>query len=230
MNTEAFIFNWKNHGDKAAILERRLSSLAKVTVVNSDEGEKERFPKWIHLDNNAYFAAQWNTTVQRFKGDLLFHIQADATLDDFKPLFRRALQYFAKHNVGIYEPNIDYTGIPYTTDKLQLLADQVYEVPMTDTTCWFIDGNIMRRYPLIDLNVNKYGWGVAAVTAALCCDQNKFCVRDYSFTVLHPRHHGYSLKDASIQREAYVKSLDPQLSLKTYNIYQRAKELRATIN
>jgi hypothetical protein len=220
MKIHAFVFNWKGYGAKAAALEKQLSSLTTTTVINSDEKERAHFPTWTHLDENAYFAEQWNTAIQKFNGDILFHIQADATFDNFAKLFDRATHCILEQNVGIFEPNIDFAGIPYQKSRLRAFAKNAYEIPMTDTTCWFVHGDIVRSFPPINLSVNKYGWGVAAVAAALCKKQNKLCVKDYSLTAFHPPGRGYLKSDAVNQRKAYINSLEPSLSQQAREVYR----------
>jgi hypothetical protein len=210
VNIQAFIFNWRGHAERAAQLETALSPLVDVTVINSEDAAKPDHPRWVHLGETAYFCAQWNAALMRFKSDVLFHIQADASHDDFPGLLGRAHAFLSRPDVGLYEPNVDYTDIRYTRDELRPIATDVLEVPLPDCTCWFIHRAVLETFRPIDLKVNRYGWGVPGVMAAKCRLTQRICVRDYSVTIQHPRRRGYPNDAALQQRNAYFRSFDQE--------------------
>ena len=109
----AFVFNWKGHEAGAAALEEKIARHTRVTVINSEEGLDEAHPHWDHLDDSAYFSAQWNRAIELFDGDLLFHIQADARFDEFERLLAKIDHVFRTYPVGVYEPNVDFTDVTY---------------------------------------------------------------------------------------------------------------------
>ena len=216
MSIRAFIFNWNDHQANAADLEHKIGRFTDVTVVNSQEGLTGTRPAWAHLDDSAYFSAQFNRAVERFRADpagpdLFFHIQADAAFDDFGTLFARMERVFREHPVGVYEPNVDYTDLDYDRSRLRALEPGVCVVPTTDCTCWCIDRDILAGLPPVDLSVNRLGWGICAVVAAMARRAGKHCVRDYAFTVDHPKGRGYSNQRAKEQLIEYVKSFDVDL-------------------
>jgi hypothetical protein len=236
MKIQTFIFNWKRHEANAAALEEKIARLAHVVVINSEEGLSARHPGWIHLDDSAYFSEQWNKAIELFNGDLLFHIQADVEFDRFDALFARVESMWTKYTLGIYEPDIRVT-IPwfrYDKSKLQPIEPDVFEIPMADCTCWFIDGQIVRKFPRVDVSVNKFGWGICGVMAALSQLNGRRCIRDYRFTVSHPRGRGYSSAVAEQQRDVYIKSLAPELANETFRLDQLRRsamdKTRATRN
>jgi hypothetical protein len=222
---EAFVFNWKGHEANAHALERALRPFTKVTVINSEELPGGGPAHWVNLDDSAYFAAQWNRALELFDGDLLLHVQADARFEDFGSLLAR-VRFLSRDRVGVYEPNVDYSSLNYDRARLPRVDEQAFEVPMTDCTCWCIDGDLVRRLPKVDVSINKYGWGITAAVAALCALTGKRCVRDYSFTVRHPRRRGYSSEIAHRERRAYLQALDPALASEALRVYERLGRVR----
>jgi hypothetical protein len=87
---QGFIFNWKGHEASTVALENKLGKLINVTVINSEEHLREKHPGWVHLDDTAYFSAQWNKAVELFEENIFFHIQADAECDQFDAMLARA--------------------------------------------------------------------------------------------------------------------------------------------
>jgi hypothetical protein len=215
----AFIFNWRGHAERAHRLQRQIGAHIPTLVINSEEGLGEGRAGWVDLDDRAYFSAQWNEAVRRFDGDVLFHVQADATLDDFRPLLDRAVAVFARYPLGVYEPNVDYTSIIYDRRRLRAVEPDLLEVPLTDCTCWFVAGELLRRLPPVDLAVNRFGWGIAAAHAAMARRAGRLCLRDYAFTVVHPRARGYPSPVANAQRLAYTRSLGPTLAAEIELVY-----------
>src|SRR5262249_19735157 len=123
---QGFIFNWKGHEARAKALENKIGKLMKVTVINSQERLSDKYPGWVHLDNTAYFSAQWNKAIELFNADIFFHIQADAGCDQFGALIAKAKLVFEKYRVGVYEPNVDYTDIEYDKSKLQRIDSDLF--------------------------------------------------------------------------------------------------------
>jgi hypothetical protein len=216
---QGFIFNWKAHEARAVALERAIRHCIPVTVINSEEPLSSPRDHWVHLGDSAYFSAQWNKAIELFAGDILFHIQADAHCGDFERLFARASCMFQRGDVGVYEPEVNFSGFRYDTSQLRVIDDHVFEVPLIDQTCWFVAGNVVRELPPVDLSANRYGWGISVAVAAVCQLQQKMCVRDYSLSVTHPRRRGYPAEIAGRERDGYLTSLGTQIASEADRLY-----------
>jgi hypothetical protein len=225
MRIQSFIFNWKGNAANAAKLEAAITPIADVLVINSEEGLAESHPRWVHLDDTAYFSAQWNKALELFHGDVLFHVQADVVFDDFERLFRRARELFDAYRVGVYEPNVDWTDTQYDRTLLPEVETNLCRVPVTDCTCWFVASEVLREFPKLDASINRYGWGVPPVVAALSRRQQRLCVRDYSFLVSHPRGRGYDSRAAAAARIEYLNALDPRLAAEVVHLYIEGRTL-----
>ncbi|MCI0417177.1 hypothetical protein L0222_30775 [bacterium] len=220
MKIHGFICNWKGHELNAIHLAEKLKPLIDVTVISTDPGIREKHSDWIHLDESAYFSEQWNLAVRLFTGDIFFQIQADAFFDDFPNLFQKAKATFSEGSIGVYEPNIDLTAYDYDLSKLSGYKENIFEVPLTDTICWFISADILVQLPPVDLAINKYGWGVCAAIAAISHLNKKLCVRDYDFTVRHEPGRGYSTEAALKERGRYLRSLPTNIAQEMKWIYR----------
>jgi hypothetical protein len=202
MKIHTFIFTWLDYYKNAKKYENILTPISDtVTVINSNIDICSDFPEWVHL-NDAYFTEQWYTALKMFNQncDIFFHIQADIEFDNFDNLIHKAKYAFQKYNCGIYTPNINYTAWVYPTlSNLKCYEQNIYEVPITDTTCWFIRNNILQSFPKINFSINKHGWFVDFVCTLLSRNNNMPVLRDYSFEIKHPKHTGYSHEIARME-------------------------------
>jgi hypothetical protein len=196
MNIQSFIFTWNQFTSNAIDIESKLTKYGKTTIINSNINEKR--DGWINL-NDGYFAEQWNTLVSNIKPDVdfIFHIQADVSINDFDNLFTRFYQVSSKYDVGIYAPNIDYTYHKYDVTLLNKLESNLYEVPNTDCTCWFINRNVIDDNMIFDINTNVYGYGADWYYSTQSSLQNKHVLRDYSIKVDHPNYKNYNAEKAN---------------------------------
>jgi GR25 family glycosyltransferase involved in LPS biosynthesis len=210
---DAFIFNWRGQLQKTLKTESELCRIFnKVTVINSDDNNK--FDDWVNIGEDAYFSAQFLKALDLFDGDIFFHVQGDVTYDNWPSIIESAKLYYKKYNYGIYAPNVDYTSwssnrvdistIPKCNDKKLKL------VTMTDCSCWFINKKIIDEYKLkysLSFKKNKYGFGADLVNCAISIKNNMPVIRDYNYTVNHPKNTNYSSEDAVTMLEEYLKSI-----------------------
>lgn len=217
MKIQSFVFNWNQYTDDALNHEENLRKYGKTTVVNSNinfikEG-------WINL-NDAYFSEQWNTLISLIEHDtdFVFHIQADAKVYNYDELFSRFNHIISKYDTGIYTPNIDYTWHKYNLSLLNKLEENVYEIPNSDCTCWFLNVNIFDKTPLFNLNTNRLGHGVDWYYSAKCILNKKLVVRDYKNILKHPSSRNYDTIEAG---DSFFKWLNEQ----SLEIKQKIQEL-----
>jgi hypothetical protein len=204
---------------KAAELETQLTKLGDITVINSDERLAAAYPHWVTLNADAYFSEQWNKALELFAGDALFHIQADAFSSDLAQMFSKYSSVREKHRIGVFEPHIDHTDQQYNVSGLRCLEPNMFEIPFTDSTCWFVHGDIVRHFSPIDLTVNRYGWGIDVMAAACCRLAGLRCVRDYTFTVTHPRGTGYEAENARKQMHRYFATAPLPVQMTIQDIF-----------
>lgn len=211
MKIHAFVFCWPGYAQKAAYLEKLLASNCHVTVVNCDETQVNEHPDWCHLDGSAHFTEQWNKAISMLEGDILFHIQSDASLNQIPATLQACAHLISHHNVGVWAPNVNYTPHQFSRQKLKKLISDVYEVPQTDCTCWALHSSVVERAPKFDPLTCKFGWGIDWLTIATSRIMNLKVVRDYRFTVQHPRRTSYNRSVAEMEWLSIKEKLPQQL-------------------
>ena len=212
MKIQTFIFNWRGQYEKTKEKIKQLKKLKIAPIViNSDDNYKKE-KGWYHIGEDSYFTAQFLKALELFDGDALFHIQADASYDNWKQLYVDAEKHFNEFNWGIYAPNIDYTW--YDADKTDLNAFEIpnYNLKMvanTDCTCWFIHKDIINEAKNRGVNFAPYkmGWSFDIVYPALSFMLKRPVLRDYSHTIQHPEGTNYNKEQAEWEMRSLYLSL-----------------------
>jgi hypothetical protein len=227
MKIHPFIFNWKGQYEKTCQTEKQLLEIFdKVTVINSDEENKK--DHWVNLDDDAFFTTQFCNAVNLFDGDLMFHIQGDVTYYNWKGIVDSAIKYYDKYKYGIYAPNVDYTmhyaGFVNINTTVFYNDTNLRMVTMTDCSCWFLDKEIIKKFKekyILNYAETKYGWGITACMSALSYISKKYVIRDYDYTVNHPKNTGYKQEDAYRESVNFHNSLDKEMLDATIYVRKR---------
>jgi hypothetical protein len=232
MKIQTFIFNWRGQYDKTI---EKIGQLTKIgvdpIVINSDE--KHEQPDWYNIGENSYFTAQFLKATELFEqsdADILFHIQADASFDDWAKLYQEAEKYFEIYNWGIYAPNVDYTWYDSTRSDLttfDLDEPGIRMVANTDCTCWFIHKDIIAKTKERGVNFSPYkmGWSFDIVYPAVSYIMKRPVIRDYNFTIDHPKGTNYNVGQAEKEMMDLYNTLDPEVKKAFYLIKNNKDEL-----
>jgi hypothetical protein len=223
---EALIFSWRGQEKYADTLQEKLAPVLPTRVINSGSSKKSG---WLTMPADSYFSAQWNYALKCAQAEVIIHVQADAACADWEEVVARVRNTMIDGNIGIYEPHVDFCELQYEVTKLRPIYPGVFEVPITDCTCWALHRDVYSVFPEIDVGVNRYGWGVPAVAAAIAEKQGMRVVRDYGISILHPRGRGYSTSVARAQRHSYLEHLEPQLREVAERRMREATRLHASI-
>lgn len=216
MKYQIFIFNWIGQEYKVLYKINQFKKIGyNPIVINSDESLIDKYD-WIHIGEQAYFTEQFNKAVSLFDGDMLFHIQGDASYDNWADLIQDSITYYKKYSYGIYAPNIDYTY--WTDDKIfkKPLSHGLYEVNNTDCTCWFIHKNIIKSYIPVDTIQNKFGWNIDQYLIRISYLKKMKVIRDYNHQIIHPKHTNYDKVSASSSQQ-YMMTLIKNIKLDVDN-------------
>lgn len=234
LSIKPFIFNWKNQYSKTKEKEKALSELNyKVTVINSDESIDEQ--NWLNIGEEAYFNKQFLSALAIFNNsieDVFFHIQADASYDDWSRLLSDATLYYNKYNWGIYAPNVDYTW--YTADKTDinnctgLEESNLKFIGSPDCTCWFIHKSVIEKFLLLDIKMSayKFGWGWDIILPAISYLINRPVIRDYSHTISHPKGTNYNKDKAELEMIDLFNKLPDDVKILSYLIKQDREKIK----
>ena len=107
MKILTFIFNWRGQYEKTIEKIDQLREIGvEPIVINSDDDFRAR--DWHNIGEDSYFTAQFMKALEIFKkenGDVLFHIQGDASYDNWKQLYADAEKHFEiyelRSNIGV---------------------------------------------------------------------------------------------------------------------------------
>ena len=215
MNIQTFIFNWRNQYDNTVKKVEQLKLLDKSPIViNSDDEYKKS--DWHNIGEESYFTAQMLKALELFDGDVLFHIQADASFDNWQPIYDSAEKYFKRYKWGIYAPNVDYTW--YVSERTDLdmfniAQDNLKMVANTDCTCWMIHKDIINEAikRKIDFSPYKMGWSFDIIYTALSFMKKRPVLRDYEFTIQHPQGTNYNKGVAEAEMHRFYQSLPEEI-------------------
>jgi hypothetical protein len=227
MNIHPFIFSWKGHYERTLALEKIfLKIFGRVTVINSEE--EHRPGHWINLTDEAYFAKQFITACDLLDGDVMFHVQADVSYSDWEHVIGAAKKYYKKYNFGVYAPNIDYTTI-VTKDidfDIKLEDRNLKFVSVTDCSAWFIDRSIIEYFKSNFKEAylkTKFGWGVCWCISSISILLGIPILRDYAFTLQHPKHTNYNSAIAGYRGRMFLKYIQHS----NEEIWQNINQLRS---
>lgn len=215
MNIQTFIFNWRNQYDNTVKKVEQLKLLDKSPIViNSDDEYKKS--DWHNIGEESYFTAQMLKALELFDGDVLFHIQADASFDNWQSIYDSAEKYFKRYKWGIYAPNVDYTW--YVSERTDLdmfniAQDNLKMVANTDCTCWMIHKDIINEAikRKIDFSPYKMGWSFDIIYTALSFMKKRPVLRDYEFTIQHPQGTNYNKGVAEAEMHRFYQSLPEEI-------------------
>jgi hypothetical protein len=212
MKIQTFIFNWRNQYKKT---KEKLYQLKQIgidpIVINSDDLYKEH--GWHNIGEDSYFTAQYLKAIELFDGDVLFHIQADASYYDWKSIYQAAEQYFEKYKCGIYAPNVDYTFYDSSRADLSMFKfgenKNLKMVSNPDCTCWFVHKDIINEAKEREINFApfKMGWSFDIVYTALSFMKKRPVIRDYQFTIQHPQGTNYNKEIAEKEMHEFYTTL-----------------------
>lgn len=217
MDIQSFIFNWKGQYEKTCEKEDQIKDIfGSVTVINSDDtNEKDH---WVNIGDDCYYTDQFMKALELFDGDVLFHIQGDASYEKISELVKDAKKYYEEYEWGIYAPNVDYTW--YTSentdiDSLQSSHSNIRMVADTDCTCWFIHKDVINEFKnrQIDMSDQKMGWGIDLTFCAISFILGRPVIRDYNHTIDHPEGTNYNKGSAANEMEKLWSRLDKDIKI-----------------
>lgn len=178
-----------------------------------------RNPSWWFMDQWNYAKAQFGLS----SATVFLYVMADVTLPaDIGRMLGRIEDLMKTPDVGVYAPDIDWTGHVYDKRKLKQLinsyGENIWEVPNTDVLCVAIHRDVLFSVPHISPEINKHGWGVDYAVAAASRGLRLATVRDYDFLARHPHQVGYNTREADLQMYEMLKAFDVRLMRQIVNL------------
>lgn len=222
-----FVFSWAGQFERACALEAAVGeAFGPVTVINAEDGRTR--PGWVDVGAEAFMAAQFRRALDLFLADpaaeAMFHLQADAAYDDWGAIAAAARDAFAAYRWGVFAPNVDYTF--HKARRVDVGAIRVPHaglrvVACTDSICWFVHRDVAQALQALQpaLHATRYGWGLDVLAAAVAFVAGRPVLRDYSYTVRHPRGTGYAQDAAAHEMVEMFKGLPAPLRVAAHRIH-----------
>ena len=200
-----YIFSWKKVTENAIKLYKKvIERFPNTYFLNCDENYSVNpididSSKVIQLNDDYYYGGQFETVINhipdgKYLGILTGDVYPDA---DWFWILQRMTKAFYLGNIGIYAPNVFYTT---KTKQGKEVSKNLYEVPNTDCTCWFLHPNVYKKLQDIPIMaISNISWGVDEICISESKKQNKLVVRDYEVLVRQPYLTGYNKTLAILQ-------------------------------
>lgn len=217
MKIHSFIFNWRGQYEKTIEKIKQFESIGHTpTIINSDETHNNE--GWVNVGESAYFTDQFIKALELFDGDVLFHVQGDASYNDWNNLIKDAESSFETYRWGVYAPNVDYTWYDASRTDIQgvELRDKTMKVvACPDCTCWFIHKDILDVFKQlkIDMSPYKMGWGWDIIFPSISFLMKRLVIRDYHHTIDHPPGTNYNKQQAEIEMHQLFNTLPHELKI-----------------
>jgi len=209
---DASIISWTGQHDNAAAIQRQLAgAVDRVTVVYSDADDRVApgDEHWIRVPNDWFFGRKFKLTLDRFDGDILFQVNADARYPDWGALARRCRDAFKRlPRLGLWAPNVDHT--PWTLERISIATlddSSMHFVALTDSIVWAISSDVAGRLRRFDYDGNNLGWGIDQAASLHSHATNRLVAVDSAATVLHPKSKGYDRTAAVEESKGFMQQL-----------------------
>ena len=195
MKIQYFVFNY-GHFDQAMWLYNSFTAeKCDVYLINCESPKDPPFEETDKIKKfpNIYYSGQWNEALKLFNGDVIFIVNSDVKIKSFSNLVRKMKNFYVKFGdkAGLYAPNHYWTPWTYDPSLLENVGVGLKKVPATDSTIWSVCADIAHKVGMIDLSINKLGWGIEILAAYYCYLEDKLVVRDYSIKCDHPCNTSY---------------------------------------
>jgi hypothetical protein len=218
MKVHVFVFCWPGQVENA----RRIHDAVRVhadalhVIDASAEAPDETRAGWTAIDSDAFYGRQFAEALQRFEGDVLLQIQADAASDDWARLIGVMRQRYEKiEKLGIWAPEIDYTW--WTTERARLYdlppGTGLVGVGQTDCIVWALKRNIVAFLKTLDYGSNRFGWGIDWAAIAFAMVNRQLVLRDTTVSVSHPKGSGYGHQDAKAAMTRFLQQLPMDVAI-----------------
>jgi hypothetical protein len=203
-----YIFSWKKVTANATALYRAIGSVfPNTTFINCDETVTMPSDiRTIQCDDSFYYGRQFDTAIQHAPvGAHVGCIVGDVDpVADWAQIATTMVAAFNKGTYGIIAPNVDYT---WHVARAALIEKNIYAVPNTDCTCWFLHPKIVNTLRSLDIgSISNLGWGIDTIAIWESLKNRLYVGRDYDTLVRQPKGTAYNTAAARVQMNALVQA------------------------
>jgi hypothetical protein len=197
-----------NENENAIRLRNNLSRYFDTALFDSDS--RDPLPEFIRLENVYYsglFNKAYAVALEMGYTYLLF-ICSDVVFEETETDKMVAhLQTTDLSLIGIYSPASD--GRSHAYCKMQY-AKGMRPVPFVEGFVFLTDMQVLKAIAPVDLDVNRYGWGLDVAKGFYSRKLGKLCVIDDGVTVFHPGETGYSNELAEKSMNNWIATFEDE--------------------
>lgn len=205
-----------NYNDNAIILKRMFSSYSETIIIDSDSSKKEEDFDII-IKNNGYsglFNKACEVAIEKKVDGVLF-ICSDVSIK--KKQAKQIIEKISTLNsneIGVYSPSSKGQSHAHCKKR----GEKFREVVFVEGFMFYAFMDILKEVYPVNLDVNKFGYGLDVHKGMVCMQKNKKCIIDNSIEVYHREGTGYDTVEASHQ---FISYMDKNANLKKFwKIYQ----------
>jgi hypothetical protein len=186
--------------------------VAELTVIysNADGVEETGAGHWHQVPNAFFYGRKFRETLALFRGDIMLHLHADASTDDWASVITSVERCYAEiPDLEVWASGIDASPLPdrqVAAGRASLPGVEI--VYRTDSIVWAITARCVERFRALDFDCNNLGWGLDLVAAAFAHTHRRLAVRDTNVVVKHPLTTGYDRREAARQEIVFFRQLE----------------------
>jgi len=208
----AFVFCWPKWESAAhRIAEAVAGQVDHLTVLfKNDTGQDETGPgEWRRIPSERYYGWQFRESLELNRGDVMLHIQADASFGDWPKLVGGCREAFwSKPGIGVWSPDVYHSWYTPRLTQVSTKKDEtLVSVTITDGVVWALSRPVVEAMERLDYSRNNFGWGLTETAAAVAMTNGLAVMMDLSLPVAHPKGSGYNRDKALEESRAFTGQL-----------------------
>lgn len=208
---QVFIFNYARFPDALALFNTFTNLQYETFLINCASKNDPKFKPTDHIIAlpNVFYSGQWNEALKLASGDVMLLINSDVQVPHPVKVMDRMMKFYRLYGKkgALYAPNVDWTPWTYNFHMLEEIKGGYRKVVATDSAIWSLRTELARKVGVIDLNVNRLGWGIEIVAAYYASKAAGYVVRDYNVKCLHPNHTAYDKGQAERQYHSMIQKM-----------------------
>lgn len=214
----AFVLCWPRWEAAAHHVAEALNGhVDHLTVLyKNDTGVDESGPgEWRRIPSERFYGWQFSETLRLNAGDVMLHVQADASHGDWPWLVARCREAFRSDpDLGVWSPNVYHSWyVPRRVQVGEPKGDGAAAVTVTDGVVWALSKEVTDGMARLDYADNNIGWGLTETAAAVAATRGRFAAMDLALAVKHPKGSGYNRRRAIQELRLFQRQLtQPQRS------------------
>lgn len=209
---KVFIISWPGQHENAVNIAQQLmrTNSHDVSIVYSDPDDDLVLNvscASIKRSNTLFWGDKFKACLDATGDDDLMVIHADCTYSNWADIVSKcSATVKAMPSIGVWSPQIDWVGWTMKMVKIASIGKSALNiVARTDGIVFYLNKKIVKRMQRAVYDENIYGRGIELLFVSATYAMGMIAVIDTSILVKHPKHTGYSEKEAHEQFIQFLK-------------------------